>query len=85
MKNKALLFLGTAVVAAVVGGVSAFGVSQYLADKSNDNNQILSFNGADAAIGDAVPQAGNHFAAYAPEQYPDCCCNRFFPVHPKPW
>ena len=71
MKNKALLFLGTAVVAAVVGGVSAFGVSQYLADKSNDNNQILSFNGADAAIGDAMPQVGNHFAAYAPEQYPD--------------
>ena len=71
MKNKALLFLGTAVVAAVVGGVSAFGVSQYLADKSNDNNQILSFNGADAAIDDAMPQAGNHFAAYAPEQYPD--------------
>ena len=71
MKNKALLFLGTAVVAAVAGGVSALGVSQYLADNSNDNNQILSFKTTDTVVSDAMPQAGNHFAAYVPEQYPD--------------
>lgn len=73
MKNKALLFLGTAVIAAVAGGVSAVGVSQYLADKSDNHTSLaLSCGGSELlTTAEALPEAGNHFAAYIPEQFPD--------------
>lgn len=72
MKNKALLFLAVAMVAAVAGGVSAVGVSRYLAGESHSNQSVLlSGVSTEARAHDAMPQAGNHFAAYAPDEYPD--------------
>ena len=72
MKNKALLFLAVAVVAVVAGGASAVGVSRYLAGESLSNHYVLSSGGTSEIVShDAMPQAGNHFAAYAPNEYPD--------------
>ncbi len=73
MKNKALSFFAVAAIAALVGGVSAVGVSQYLADKTDKNSPtVLSFEESSSSpMGDVAPVAGNHFAAYAPDQFPD--------------
>ena len=67
MKKTALTFLGAAVVAAAVGGVTAVSVNQYISgghDTLSDSQISTSWN-------DSTPQAGNHFTAYQAEQYPD--------------
>lgn len=66
MKNKAFMFFGTAAIAAVVGGMSAYGVSNYLS-KSNNESTVVSYSVPEQGL----PSAGNHFTAYVAEQYPD--------------
>lgn len=67
MKKTALVILGAAVVSAVAGGVTALSVNNYLSNKGgifSSNDTITSWN-------DTTPKAGNHFAAFQAEQYPD--------------
>ena len=67
MKKTALTFLGAAVVAAAVGGVTAVSVNQYISgghDTLSDSQISTSWN-------DSTSQAGNPFTAYQAEQYPD--------------
>ena len=66
MKKTAFLFLGTAAFAAVIGGVSALGVSKYF----NSNNVVTPLQ-TTSSWEETAPQAGNHFTAYQADQYPD--------------
>ena len=67
MKKTALVILATAAVSAVAGGLTAVSVNKY----TSNNGGV--FHSVDAATSwsDTTPQAGNHFAAYQAEQYPD--------------
>ena len=65
MRKTAFIVLGTAVVAAVAGGLSAIGVSKYL--QGSVAEPIVTTT----AWSDAMPTAGNHFTAYEADQYPD--------------
>lgn len=65
MKKTAFIFIGAAVVAAVAGGVSAVGVSKYMA-QSNTSAPVTV-----AEWNDVMPTAGTHFTTYEAEQYPD--------------
>ena len=67
MKKTALVILGAAVVSAVAGGVTALSVNNYLSNKGG----IFSSNDTTASWNDTTPKAGNHFAAFQAEQYPD--------------
>ena len=65
MKKTALVILGAAVISAVAGGVTALSVNKYFNGEAGaSSNPISLWN-------DTTPQAGNHFAAYQAEQYPD--------------
>ena len=67
MKKTALVILGAAVVSAVAGGVTALYVNNYLSNKGG----VLSSDDITTQWSDEAPKAGNHFAAYQAEQYPD--------------
>ena len=67
MKKTALVILGAAVISAVAGGVTALSVNSYLSNKGG----IFSSNDAATSWSDTTPKAGNHFAAFQAEQYPD--------------
>ena len=66
MKKTAFMFLGTAAIAAVVGGVSALGVSRYFTAQESETSHPIT-----TSWNTTTPQAGNHFTAYQAEQYPD--------------
>ena len=65
MKKTALVILGAAVISAVAGGVTALSVNKYLNGEAGASSKTISL------WNDTTPQAGNHFAAYQAEQYPD--------------
>ena len=67
MKKTALVILGAAVVSAVAGGVTALSVNNYLSNTGG----IFSSNDTTTSWNDTTPKAGNHFAAFQAEQYPD--------------
>ena len=67
MKKTALVILATAAVSAVAGGLTAVSVNKY----SSNNGGAFSSMDATTSWSDMTPQAGNHFAAYQAEQYPD--------------
>ena len=67
MKKTALVILGAAVVSAVAGGATALYVNNYLSNKGG----VLSSDDITTQWSDETPKAGNHFAAYQAEQYPD--------------
>ena len=67
MKKTALVILATAAVSAVVGGLTAVSVNKY----SSNNGGAFSSMDVTTSWSDMTPQAGNHFAAYQAEQYPD--------------
>ncbi len=67
MKKTALVIFGAAVVSAVAGGVTALSVNNYLSNKGG----VLSSSDITSQWSDETPKAGNHFAAYQAEQYPD--------------
>ena len=67
MKKTALVILGAAVVSAVAGGATALYVNNYLSNKGG----VLSSDDITTQWSDEAPKAGNHFAAYQAEQYPD--------------
>ena len=67
MKKTALVILATAAVSAVAGGLTAVSVNKY----SSNNGGAFSPMDATTSWSDMTPQAGNHFAAYQAEQYPD--------------
>ncbi len=66
MKKTALVIFATAAVSAVAGGLTAVSVNKY-----SSNNSVFSSEDATTLWSDTTPQAGNHFAAYQAEQYPD--------------
>lgn len=66
MKKTAFMFLGTAAFAAVLGGVSALGVSRYIQSHEGITSPYTT-----ATWNSTLPQAGNHFTAYSADQYPD--------------
>ena len=68
MKKTAFLLFGAAVVSAAAGGLTAIGVNKYLAQ--NEHYGVVAATDL-TSWDEAVPQAGNHFAAYQAEQYPD--------------
>lgn len=67
MKKTALVIFGAAVVSAVAGGVTALSVNNYFSNKGG----VLSSSDITSQWSDETPKAGNHFAAYQAEQYPD--------------
>ena len=66
MKKTALVIVAAAAVSALAGGLTALGVSKYTSGDS-----LFQSSNALALWSDTKPQAGNHFAAYQAEQYPD--------------
>ncbi|MBQ1253002.1 MAG: Do family serine endopeptidase [Alistipes sp.] len=65
MKKTAFLLFGAAVVSAAAGGLTAIGVNKYMAQQAGTPAVVAT------AWSESEPQAGNHFAAYQAEQYPD--------------
>ena len=66
MKKTALVILSAAAVSALAGGLTALSVNKYMSGRV--------FGGSDSAVvdwSDTTPRAGNHFASYQAEQYPD--------------
>ncbi|MBP3474508.1 MAG: Do family serine endopeptidase [Alistipes sp.] len=66
MKKTALVILSAAAVSALAGGLTALSVNKYMSGRV--------FGGSDNAVvdwSDTTPRAGNHFASYQAEQYPD--------------
>lgn len=68
MKRTAFLFFGAVALSAVAGGFAAIGVDRYFA---NNNWSEFASKAESVSWEDNTPQAGNHFAAYQAEQYPD--------------
>ena len=68
MKRTAFLFFGAVALSAVAGGFAAIGVDRYFA---NNNWSEFASKAESVSWEDSTPQAGNHFAAYQAEQYPD--------------
>ena len=68
MKRTAFLFFGVVALSAVAGGFAAIGVDRYFA---NNNWSEFAPKAESVSWEDSTPQAGNHFAAYQAEQYPD--------------
>ena len=66
MKKTAFLLFGAAVVSAAAGVLTAIGVNKYLSQQQESVVSTVA-----ASWSDEEPQAGNHFAAYQAEQYPD--------------
>ena len=66
MKKTALVIVAAAAVSALAGGLTALGVSKYTSGEG-----LFQSSNASALWSDTTPQAGNHFAAYQAEQYPD--------------
>ena len=68
MKRTAFLFFGAVALSAVAGGFAAIGVDRFF-----KSNSLCEFSPLSESIAweDNTPQAGNHFAAYQAEQYPD--------------
>ena len=66
MKKTALVIVAAAAVSALAGGLTALGVSKYTSGQG-----LFQSSNASALWSDTTPQAGNHFAAYQAEQYPD--------------
>jgi len=66
MKKTAFLLFGAAVISAAAGGLTAIGVNKYLSQQQEGVVSAVA-----ASWSDEQPQAGNHFAAYQAEQYPD--------------
>ena len=66
MKKTALVIVAAAAVSALAGGLTALGVSKYTSGES-----LLQSSDASTSWSDTTPQAGNHFAAFQAEQYPD--------------
>ena len=66
MKKTAFMYFLMVAVAAVVGGVSAVGVSRYITEPSYETT-----NQPPVSWGSTIPQVGNHFTSYQAEQYPD--------------
>ena len=66
MKKTAFMYFLMVAIAAVVGGVSAVGVSRYITEPSYETT-----NQPPVSWGSTIPQAGNHFTSYQAEQYPD--------------
>ena len=66
MKKTALVIVAAAAVSALAGGLTALGVSKYTSGES-----LFQSSNVSALWSDTAPQAGNHFAAYQAEQYPD--------------
>ena len=68
MKRTAFLFFGAVALSAVAGGFAAIGVDRFFR-----SNSLCEFSPLSESIAweDNTPQAGNHFAAYQAEQYPD--------------
>ena len=67
MKKTALVILATAAVSAVAGGLTAVSVNKY----TSNSGGAFSSTDVTTSWSDTTPQAGNHFAAYQAEQYPD--------------
>ena len=66
MKKTALVILSAAAVSALAGGLTALSVNKYMSGRV--------FGGSDNVVvdwSDTTPRAGNHFASYQAEQYPD--------------
>jgi len=66
MKKTALVILSAAAMSALAGGLTALSVNKYMSGRV--------FGGSDNAVvdwSDTTPRAGNHFASYQAEQYPD--------------
>ena len=66
MKKTALVIVAAAAVSALAGGLTALGVSKYTSGEG-----LFQSSNASALWSDTTPQAGNHFAAFQAEQYPD--------------
>ena len=66
MKKTALVILAAAAVSAAAGGLTALGVSRYMSGE-----KVFSTTDATALWNDTTPKAGNHFAAFQADQYPD--------------
>ena len=68
MKRTAFLFFGAVALSAVAGGFAAIGVDRFF-----KSNSLCEFSPLSESIAweDNTPQAGNHFAVYQAEQYPD--------------
>ena len=66
MKKTALVIVAAAAVSALAGGLTALGVSKYTSGES-----LFQSSDASTSWSDAAPQAGNHFAAFQADQYPD--------------
>ena len=67
MKKTALVILAMAAVSAVAGGLTAVSVNKY----TSNSGGAFSSTDVTTSWSDTTPQAGNHFAAYQAEQYPD--------------
>lgn len=66
MKKTALVILSAAAVSALAGGLTALSVNKYMSAGV--------FGGSNSAVvdwSDPTPRAGNHFASFQADQYPD--------------
>ena len=66
MKKTALVILSAAAVSALAGGLTALSVNKYMSAGV--------FGGSNSAVvdwSDTTPRAGNHFASFQADQYPD--------------
>ena len=66
MKKTALVILSAAAVSALAGGLTALSVNKYMSAGvfGGSNNAVVDWS-------DTTPRAGNHFASFQADQYPD--------------